>query len=404
MTTLIILPARLESSRLSKKLIQNIGDKALIEHMIICAKKINNVDVIVSTDSKVIQKYADKHNVKSLLSAKKFKNGSERCYFTAKKFKATENDIIINLQADEFNIDPNNIRKLIRTLKLSENITASDDLKSVLSDSEYILVATPSIIFEEVINRIEPFINSSNAVISCTKGIKAEPFRTMTDIINQHLGQKIGNKVGVLSGPNLAKEIAENKIAGTVIASENEQILIEIKSMLSSNTFKVFSSQDIQGVELAGALKNIYAICCGIAHAKLVGENALGFIVTRSMAEMSRFAVAKGANPITFLGLAGMGDLMATCTSTLSRNFQLGELLAEDLSLSEAKKKVGQVAEGARTLEVVYAEAKKINVSMPLVNSLYEILYADASSEKLIKDLLDHPNEVDVEFTYKEKL
>jgi glycerol-3-phosphate dehydrogenase (NAD(P)+) len=208
----------------------------------------------------------------------------------------------------------------------------------------------------------------------------------------------------VLSGPNLAKEIAENKIAGTVIASENEQILIEIKSMLSSNTFKVFSSQDIQGVELAGALKNIYAICCGIAHAKLVGENALGFIVTRSMAEMSRFAVAKGANPITFLGLAGMGDLMATCTSTLSRNFQLGELLAEDLSLSEAKEKVGQVAEGARTLEVVYAEAKKINVSMPLVNSLYEILYADASSEKLIKDLLDHPNEVDVEFTYKEKL
>ena len=289
-------------------------------------------------------------------------------------------------------------------LKLSENITASDDLKSVLLDSQYILVATPSIIFEEVINRIEPFINSSNAVISCTKGIKAEPFRTMTDIINQHLGQKIGNKVGVLSGPNLAKEIAENKIAGTVIASENEQILIEIKSMLSSNTFKVFSSQDIQGVELAGALKNIYAICCGIAHAKLVGENALGFIVTRSMAEMSRFAVAKGANPITFLGLAGMGDLMATCTSTLSRNFQLGELLAEDLSLSEAKEKVGQVAEGARTLEVVYAEAKKINVSMPLVNSLYEILYADASSEKLIKDLLDHPNEVDVEFTYKEKL
>ena len=289
-------------------------------------------------------------------------------------------------------------------LKLSENITASDDLKSVLLDSQYILVATPSIIFEEVINRIEPFINSYNAVISCTKGIKAEPFRTMTDIINQHLGQKISNKVGVLSGPNLAKEIAENKIAGTVIASENVQILIEIKSMLSSNTFKVFSSQDIQGVELAGALKNIYAICCGIAHAKLVGENALGFIVTRSMAEMSRFAVAKGANPITFLGLAGMGDLMATCTSTLSRNFQLGELLAEDLSLSEAKEKVGQVAEGARTLEVVYAEAKKINVSMPLVNSLYDILYADASSEKLIKDLLDHPNELDVEFTYKEKL
>jgi len=289
-------------------------------------------------------------------------------------------------------------------LRLSDNITADEDLASVIMDAQFILVATPSIIFEEVISRLEPMISPSVTVISCTKGIKSQPFRTMTDIITQHLGHIIGDKVGVLSGPNLAKEIAEEKLAGTVIACENEGIAFEIKSMLSSNTFKVFSSQDIQGVELAGALKNIYAICCGIAHAKLVGENALGFIVTRSMAEMSRFAVAKGANPITFLGLAGMGDLMATCTSKLSRNFQLGELIAEDLSLFEAKERIGQVAEGAKTLEVVYHEARKMNVKMPLVTSLYEILYSDASSEQLIQDLLDHPNEVDVEFTYKEKL
>ena len=289
-------------------------------------------------------------------------------------------------------------------LKLSDNITADDDLASVVTDAQFILVATPSIIFEEVISRLEPLINSSVTVISCTKGIKPKPFRTMTDIITQYLGHIVGDKVGALSGPNLAKEIAEEKVAGTVIALDNQGIANEVKAMLSSNTFKVFSSQDMQGVELAGALKNIYAICCGIAHAKLVGENALGFIVTRSMAEMSRFAVAKGANPITFLGLAGMGDLMATCTSKLSRNFQLGELIAEDLSLLEAKERVGQVAEGARTLEVVYHEARKMNVSMPLVNSLYEILYSEASSDQLIQDLLDHPNEVDVEFTYKEKL
>ena len=289
-------------------------------------------------------------------------------------------------------------------LKLSDNITADDDLASVVTDAQFILVATPSIIFEEVISRLEPLINSSVTVISCTKGIKSKPFRTMTDIITQYLGHIVGDKVGALSGPNLAKEIAEEKVAGTVIALDNQGIANEVKAMLSSNTFKVFSSQDMQGVELAGALKNIYAICCGIAHAKLVGENALGFIVTRSMAEMSRFAVARGANPITFLGLAGMGDLMATCTSKLSRNFQLGELIAEDLSLLEAKERVGQVAEGARTLEVVYHEARKMNVSMPLVNSLYEILYSEASSDQLIQDLLDHPNEVDVEFTYKEKL
>ena len=284
-------------------------------------------------------------------------------------------------------------------LKLSDNISASEDLESVVSNAEYILVATPSLIFEQIIARLEPYIDSSVSIISCTKGIQPDPFRTMTEIISHHLGSIIGNQVGVLSGPNLAKEIAEQKIAGTVIASSNSELTSNIKLMLSSSTFKVFSSSDIQGVELAGALKNIYAICCGIAHAKNVGENALGFIITRSMAEMSRFAVAKGANPITFLGLSGMGDLMATCTSKLSRNFQLGELIARDISLLEAKELVGQVAEGARTLEVVYQEAQTIQVSMPIVESLYNILYKGVKSEQLLEDLLDHPNEVDVEFT-----
>jgi glycerol-3-phosphate dehydrogenase (NAD(P)+) len=284
-------------------------------------------------------------------------------------------------------------------LKLSDNISASEDLESVVSNAEYILVATPSLIFEQIIARLEPYIDSSVSIISCTKGIQPDPFRTMTEIISHHLGSIIGNQVGVLSGPNLAKEIAEQKIAGTVIASSNSELTSSIKLILSSPTFKVFSSSDIQGVELAGALKNIYAICCGISHAKNVGENALGFIITRSMAEMSRFAVAKGANPITFLGLSGMGDLMATCTSKLSRNFQLGEIIARDISLLEAKDLVGQVAEGARTLEVVYKEAQKIQVSMPMVESLYNILYKGVKSDQLLEDLLDHPNEVDVEFT-----
>ncbi len=287
-------------------------------------------------------------------------------------------------------------------LKLSENISASEDLETIVDGAQYILVATPSLIFEKIVARLEPLIDSSVSIISCTKGIQPEPFRTMTDIIAHHLGQIVGDQIGALSGPNLAKEIAENKIAGTVIASRNKNLSTEMKAMLSSGTFKVFSSEDIQGVELAGALKNIYAICCGIAHAKHVGENALGFIVTRSMAEMSRFAVAKGANPITFLGLAGMGDLMATCTSKLSRNFQLGELIAQDLSLEDAKIKVGQVAEGARTLQVVFAEAEKMGISMPMVKSLHGILFSDSPSDQLIQDLLDHPNELDVEFTYKD--
>ena len=131
-----------------------------------------------------------------------------------------------------------------------------------------------------------------------------------------------------------------------------------------------------------------------------VGENAIGLILTRSMAEMSRFAVAKGANPITFLGLSGMGDLVATCTSKLSRNYQLGYNLGLGMNLKEAKEAIGQVAEGIRTLEVIKNESVKLNIKMPLVESLYDIIHVKSSPESLINDLINNPHEVDVEFTY----
>jgi len=263
-------------------------------------------------------------------------------------------------------------------LKLSSNIAASENLEEVLKDSDIILIATPSIIFENIVQRIVPLIEGGAHIISCTKGIKLDPFRSMSDIISMNVDLNI-NSVGVLSGPNLAREIAENKVAGTVIASTSNVLINCVKDALSSDSFKVYSSNDIQGVELAGALKNIYAIICGMADAMGVGENAVGLILTRSMAEMSRFAVAKGANPITFLGLAGMGDLVATCTSNLSRNFQLGTHLGGGLSLKEAKDRVGQVAEGVRTLEVIKEESSNLNIKMPLVDSLHDIIYKSSS-------------------------
>ena len=284
-------------------------------------------------------------------------------------------------------------------LQLSSNIQASECLEDVMKDSNIVLIATPSIIFENIVQRIVPMIKGGAHIISCTKGIKLDPFRSMSDIISMNVDLNI-NSVGVLSGPNLAREIAENKVAGTVIASTSDVLITCVKDALSSDSFKVYSSNDIQGVELAGALKNIYAIICGMADAMGVGENAVGLILTRSMAEMSRFAVAKGANPITFLGLAGMGDLVATCTSNLSRNFQLGTHLGGGLSLKEAKNRVGQVAEGVRTLEVIKEESSNLNIKMPLVDSLHDIIYKSSSPKTLIDDLVKNPHEVDVEFTY----
>ena len=279
-------------------------------------------------------------------------------------------------------------------LKLSDNIQATEDLNEVMRDASIIFIATPSIIFEQIMNRISELIDNKAYVISCTKGILENPFRSMTDVIQN----KIKNDVGVLSGPNLAKEIAQNKIAGTVIASNNEDLIKLVKDTLSSKTFKIFSSNDIQGVELGGALKNIYAIICGLADSLEVGENALGLILTRSMAEMSRFAVAKGANPVTFLGLSGMGDLVATCTSTLSRNYQLGHNLGTGMGLDDAKDNVGQVAEGIRTLEVIRNESISLDLKMPLIESLYNIIYKKSSPDSLISDLINNPHEVDVEF------
>ena len=279
-------------------------------------------------------------------------------------------------------------------LKLSENILASENLNEVVKDAAVVFIATPSIVFEQIANRLSQSIENDAYLISCTKGILDNPFRLLSEVILS----RMKNSVGVLSGPNLAKEIAENKVAGTVIASDNEELLDVVKSILSSKTFKIFSSNDIKGVELAGSLKNIYAIICGMAESLNVGENAIGLILTRSMAEMSRFSVAKGANPVTFLGLSGMGDLVATCMSNLSRNYQLGLNLGKGMTLPQAKAQVGQVTEGIRTLEVIRNESKRLDIKMPLVESMYNIIKQNATPDSLIKDLINNPIEVDVEF------
>ena len=279
-------------------------------------------------------------------------------------------------------------------LKLSENILASDDLNEVVKDVSIVFIATPSIIFEKIVNRLSNYISEDAFLISCTKGILENPFRLLSEVISKNCK----NPIGVLSGPNLAKEIADNKIAGTVIASSKKNVISLVKLVLSSKNFKIYSSNDMQGVELAGALKNIYALICGMAESLNVGENAIGLILTRSMAEMSRFAVAKGADPVTFLGLSGMGDLVATCMSNLSRNYQLGFNLGQGMNLNNAKIKVGQVAEGIQTLEATINESKKLKIKMPLVESMYNILNGKALPESLIEDLVNNPSEVDVEF------
>src|SRR5690606_30264976 len=164
-------------------------------------------------------------------------------------------------------------------------------------------------------------------------------------------------RVGVLSGPNLAREIVERKFTGTVIASGDEELRATIQKALSCDYFRVYDNPDLYGVELGGALKNIYAVASGMAAAIGVGENSRSFMLTRALAEMSRFAVGLGANPLTFLGLAGVGDLIATCSSSLSRNYRVGYELGQGKSLEQAVADLGQTAEGINTIKLVAERA-----------------------------------------------
>ena len=173
----------------------------------------------------------------------------------------------------------------------------------------------------------------------------------------------------------------------------------DVVKIFSSKNFKVYTSKDPYGVELGGALKNIYAIACGIADGLNSGENTIGMIMTRGLAEMSRFAVNQGANPMTFLGLSGVGDLITTCASPLSRNHAFGKLIGEGLSVDDAKTKIGQTTEGIKTLRVVWKKAKEETVPMPIVDSLYKLIYKNEDLNNSIEKVLGTDQLKDVEFS-----
>ena len=207
--------------------------------------------------------------------------------------------------------------------------------------------------------------------------------------------------VGVISGPNLAREIAQFEITATVIASENAELCERIQTLLGSQYFRVYANHDRYGVELAGALKNIYAIVAGIAEAMDVGQNTKAVVLTRSLAEMSRFAVHLGANPLTFLGLSGVGDLYVTCTSPLSRNFRVGLALGQGKTLDQAVSQVGQVAEGVNTTKLVKEKADDLGIYMPLASALYATLFEQRSILESLQSMMLAEQNTDVEFMVK---
>jgi len=283
---------------------------------------------------------------------------------------------------------------------LHPQLQATIDLEASISGADIIFVAVPSKSCRDVARQMAACIDPDAMVISTTKGIEPDGFRLMSQVLAEELPS---NPLGVLSGPNLAKEIAAGQLTGTVIASEHAALKEEIQTLLHSPSLRVYSSDDMYGVELGGALKNVYAIMAGLGAALEVGENTVGMLLTRSLAEMSRFAVSLGADPLTFIGLAGVGDLIVTCSSPLSRNYRVGYALGKGQALDAILDELGQVAEGINTLRILKAEAERRNIYMPLVDGLYAILYERRAVADVIGSLMTAEQPQDVEFSLKEE-
>ena len=285
-------------------------------------------------------------------------------------------------------------KKYLPDHKLDERLQFTHDLQAAVKGKDLIFVAVPSAAFRETLQKIAPFI-SAQAIVSLTKGMEKDTFALMSDVIADELPNVA---FGVMSGPNLAKEIMNNMPSATVIASQSAALRLAVQTALHSAFFRVFASDDLIGVELGGALKNIYAIAMGMAAAYDIGENTKAMILTRALAEMSRFGVQAGANPLTFLGLSGVGDLYATCSSTLSRNYQIGNMLGRGMSLDQAIKKLGQTAEGINTIQQVNEKAMKAGIYMPITHALHDIIYEDKAPLGVALNLMEAGFRSDVEF------
>lgn len=279
--------------------------------------------------------------------------------------------------------------------ELPDNLSATDSLEAAIGGAELVFIAIPSKAFKEVLDRARHLIKPDTIVVSCTKGIYADGFLLMSQLLAREWPQA---RVGVLSGPNLAREVVERKFTGSVIASNDKALCEHVQQSLGCDYFRVYDNNDVFGVELAGALKNIYAIASGMAAAMGVGENSRSFLITRSLAEMSRFAVHLGANPMTFLGLAGVGDLIVTCSSALSRNYRVGQQLGQGKSLETAVATLGQTAEGVNTVRLVAERAQADGIYMPIAQGLYHILFQQGDPQDVARALMHGEHNHDVEF------
>lgn len=273
-------------------------------------------------------------------------------------------------------------------VRAAESVTVTADPAALADARELVVMAVPSRYMRETARRVSPFVPDGTVLLSVAKGLEAGSLLRMTQVLSEEV---VGARVAALSGPNLAPEIARGLPASSVVAAADESVGAIVVQVLGSRTFRLYRNRDVVGVELAGALKNIVAIAAGAVDQLGYGDSGKAAIITRGLAEITRLGVAAGANPLTFAGLAGIGDIVATCSSPLSRNHRLGMELAAGRTWPEIEGTLPGVAEGAWTVDSALALAERLGVDLPIAREVHLALYEGKRVEDCLRDLLDRP-------------
>ena len=280
----------------------------------------------------------------------------------------------------------NNEKKcmFLPNVNLPENITCYTNMEDVIKNSEIVLHVTPSKFTRNIVKQYKNYL-TSQPVIICSKGFECETLMTLSDVLKEELPEI---KTGVFSGPSHAEEVALGIPTAIVIASKYQDVQDEVQDLFMNEYMRVYTAEDIIGVEVGGGLKNIIAFCAGISSELGLGDNSFAALVTRGLAEIKRLGVCMGGNVDTFYGLTGLGDLLVTCMSEHSRNRKAGRLIGRGLSIEEAKKEVGMTIESIDNIEVAYKLSKKYNIEMPIVETVYAVLYENLKPDEAVKKLM----------------
>jgi glycerol-3-phosphate dehydrogenase (NAD(P)+) len=273
-------------------------------------------------------------------------------------------------------------------VQFPDNLIVSHSLSLALEVCDLLLLVVPAQRMRENASRVREYLREGTIVVSAAKGLEIETTLRMTQVLKEELPPQSHSHLAALSGPNLAREIMAGLPAITVVASENDEAARFVQGLIITPRFRVYTHNDVVGVELAGALKNIIAVGAGISDGLGYGDNAKAAFMTRGLVEIARLGVAAGANPLTFAGLAGLGDLVATCASPHSRNHYVGEQLAQGRSLSEIQASMRMVAEGVPTTIAALQLARRYTVEMPITEQMYQVLFEGKDPRQAVTDLM----------------